>query len=272
MPLELYATYSRNEALRSLDLSGSPQQEWGGRLVIGPEATALFVAVGAAERAPSFLTPDRFRFRPERPFASTVPGNDWLPEELASHTQAGGALHLLVQEGEGYFRFVGQLRLGMYTLPSDYRHQYADFDLAPRLKREYWLRYGGYPGWKLSLNHQEQLLDPGERATLDALLETLRDQEDLHLSLTRYEGDGLTLLGNESEAYVAYQNEWGGEEVVRNPEYPEDTEEVATFYCSCGAGLEMPRCSVVSRANGLNLVREFFSTGVRPAGVEWSEE
>lgn len=272
MPAELYSLYSRPAALEALGLAGASGTGWGGRLVIGPDALAVFTAVGPAESAPSFLTPDRFRFRPDRPYSSTVPGNDWMPEELANPVDRPPDVHLFLQEGEERFRYVGRLRLGMYTLPRDYRHQYADFDVTPRLPREQWLRYGGYPGWKLTLNHQEFLLDAADLASLDARLASLQDQEDAHLFLTRYEGDGLTLLGNPSQAYLAYQNEWGGEEVVRNPAYPEDTEEVGEFYCSCGAGLEMPLCSVVSREQGLEAVREFFASGVRPAGVEWSEE
>jgi hypothetical protein len=272
MPVELYSVYSQPAALEALGIAGASSSRWGGRLVIGPDALALFTAVGPAESAPSFLTPERFRFRPDRPYSRSVPGSDWMPEALAHPADGPPDVHLFLQEGEERYRYVGRLRLGMYTLPRDYRHQYADFDVTPRLAREQWLRYGGYPGWKLTLNHQDTFLDPGDLAALEARLASLRGQEDAHLCLTRYEGDGLTLLANPSHAYLAYQNEWGGEEVVRNPAYPEDTEEVADFYCSCGAGLELPLCSVVSREQGLEAVREFFTSGARPTQVAWSEE
>jgi hypothetical protein len=273
MSIELYTLYSRAAALEALGIEGAAPVAWGGQLVIGASVLALFVTLGPAENASHFPRPEHFCYRPDREYALTLPGEGWVPEALATHRRAGRELHLFVQEGEvGCYRSAGRLGLGMYSLPRDYRQQRAEFDLEPRLPRDLWVRYGGYPGWKLTLRHQERLLAAGDEAVLDACLREVRDVEDVHLSLTRYEGDGLQLLANESQAYLAYENEWGGEEVVINRDYPDDTEEVAAFSCSCGIGLEMPLCNVISRTQGLEAVREFFVTGAQPVSVEWSDE
>lgn len=272
MSLELYAVYSRAAALDALGIAEAPRLEWSGKLVLHSATHALFVTLGPAETAPHFQTPDEFRFRPDQAYSIGGAENHWIPQELTAHGGERRELHLLVREGrEDSFRYVGLVDLQMYTLPGDYRQQRAEFLLEPRLSRGLWLRYGGYPGWKLTRNHREQFLAQDDEAGLATCLDETTDQAEIHLSLTRYEGNCLTLRANESQAYLSYLDEWGGEALSRNPEYPDDTEEIADFYCSCGAALEMPLCYVLPRTLGLDVVREFFATGHRPNRIAWFE-
>lgn len=273
MALELYAVYSRAAALDALGIAEAPRLEWSSQLVLHSADHALLVTLGPAETAPHFHSPDEFRFRPDQAYSIGGAENDWMPPELTAHGGERREFHLLVREGaEDSFRHVGLIDLQMYTLPRDYRQQRAEFRLKPRLPRELWLKYGGYPGWKLTLDHRAQFLAQDDEAGLTGCLDETTGQEEIHLCLTRHEGDCLTLRANESQAYLSYLDEWGGEALSRNPEYPDDTEEIANFYCSCGAALEMPLCYVLPRALGLDGVREFFATGNRPHRITWFEE
>ena len=270
MELQLYRIYTPREAADLLAEGAAVQWLWGEQLALAQHAAALFAAVGSPEAASHFRTPAAFRFRPGAPFRVEPAEFGWMPAALAGSGR-GPRIELFVRDDGGYC-YVGPATLAMYTGAGDFRHQYADLELTSRLPRERWIRYGGYPGWKMTVAHEDHLLEPGDEAGVAALLERTNGDADLHLSLTRYDRDRLTLLANGELAYISYQNEWGGEELSRNPAYDPDTEEIAPFFCNCGTALDMPLCYVVSREASLEAVREFFRTGVRPETIDWFED
>ena len=271
MELQLYRIYTPREAADLLAEGAAVQWLWGEQLALSPHAAALFAAVGPPEAASHFRSPSAFRFRPGAPFQVEPAEFGWMPAALADSARRGPRIELFVRDVGGCC-YVGPAKLAMYTGAGNFRHQYADLELITRLPRELWVRCGGYPGWKVTVAHEDHLLEPGDEPELAALLERASEDADLHLSLTRYEDDRLTLLVNGELAYLSYQNVWGGEELSCNILYEVDTEEVAPFFCTCGIALDMPLCYVISREAGLAAAREFFRTGARPETIEWFED
>ena len=268
--LPLYHPYSRREIRELFGFDQQAVEAWGGQLLILPHQIGLLTAVGPAETAPHFVTPEQFRFRPDQPYFPEDAEYGWMPIALGRHRRSGREVLLFLKETtEDRHLYVGQLGLQMFTGPSDYRHQRVDFRLEPKLPKDLWLRFGGYDGWQLSLNHREYLLADGDLAALTTHLEAVRDAEEIHLTLTRYEEDLLLLRAEKGQAYLRY-NDWeGGEWVSLNAEYPEDTKEVASFYCTCGASLDMPLCHVLPRELALETVLAFFRSGAQPSTIDW---
>jgi len=272
MQPEVGRSYSRSEALALFSANGRSPAFWGGQLVIARDALVFLATLGPGDTAPHFPTPSHFQFRPIKKYTKAA-DVEWMPKPLANNHRIGRSMHLFAnQEPKELYLYLGQLVGGFnYCGGSDYRQQVANFTLDPRLSRDLWLRFGGYPAWKVSVNHRDVLLDMGDEEGFEKYLEEVGSKPDSHLVLTRYEGDSLRLLTNSRQGYLCYEFA-GGYRSSRNPKYPEDIERVALFRCTCGICLEMPLCYAIPKSRAVNALAAYFRTGQLSESIEWRAE
>src|SRR5262249_50867612 len=61
----------------------------------------------------------------------------------------------------------------------------ASFSLSEKLPREVWLKFGGYPGWLVEVNHHSHRVAASDLAAFKQLVNELSGQEFSHLCMTR---------------------------------------------------------------------------------------
>jgi hypothetical protein len=235
----------------------------------------ILATLGPEGVAPHFLKPAHFRFQSTAE-CSDVPDDviyDWIPRPLAENHRIGRALLLFANQQAGApYLYLGELVDGInYCGGKDYRRRWVNFTLAPKLSRKLWLRFGGYPAGKVTINHRDLLLDVGDGERFAACLAEVRSRVDSHLIVTRYKGDSLKLLANEREGYLTYEAKSGSYRMSRNQDYPEDTTELTLFRCTCGISLEMPLCYAIAKERAVEATGEFFRTGRLPASIKWAK-
>lgn len=193
----------------------------------------------------------------------------WFPRPVR---ELGEDDHHLFLRAAGDSEFVYAGPAGLGTIGDGRGGREAGFYLEMRLPHEVWIRIGGYSGWRIEVNHQETIIAPGDRTALETLLRKLGEGELGHLTMTRYEEDSLHLYLNPDRGWLMY---------LRHPSdsglYTRDT--AATnpraevfFECDCGIDLETTMNRTLSREHALELVREFFRTGLLPQSVPWTED
>src|SRR5205823_1609384 len=104
---------------------------------------------------------------------------------------------------------------------------------------EVWLKFGGYPGLLVEVNHQSRRVAAGDLPAFEELVSQLSQQRFSHLCMTRYEEDSLTIHTNATRGWLMY---------LRDPAdggiYTRDTRDQGNldakeiFRCGCGIDLE----------------------------------
>jgi len=142
-----------------------------------------------------------------------------------------------------------------------------------KLPREAWLRFGGYPGWSVEVNHKIHLVDKGDLASFERLVEELPRQEYSHLCMTRYEEDSLSVFTNLRRGWLMYLRYPSDSGVyTRDLAYSGDPKAEEVFRCTCGIGLEFPAGQTLPRELAVQAANEFFQTGELPRRVHWRQE
>jgi hypothetical protein len=274
--MELYQSYSKREIMASLAERGPVQSFWNGQLLVASDVIVCATTLGDPSKAPHFPKPAHFCFRPTANY-DDKPADlvyDWMPKPLANNHQIGRGIYLFVnQKPRARFTYVGELVDGMnYCGGKDYRRSWVNFFLAAKLPRELWLRFGGHPAWKVTVNHRDLLLGEADHDRFDRCVTEAGSEPTAHLILTRYQGDSLKLLTNQEEGYLTYEPEKGAHQTSLNRAYPKDTEKVTLFQCTCGICLEIPRCYAIPKQQAMEAISKFFRSGRLPSSVEWAKD
>lgn len=234
----------------------------GGAFVVFPDTVAGFFEIGDAPGKASFLTAEWLVWRSAD--LETTPYEDaWFPREAR---QTGGH-HLFVREGpEDEFRYLG---LGdLASAGGETGDLRASFRLRERISNEDWIRWTGFDGWLLNVDHKPFQIEGGDTARLLKALKAGLKKKRSHVQLTRYEGDVLEVFFNRERAWPMYLRYSGD-----NGLYLETSGgEVEYFECSCGSELEIPRSGTLDRGAAEELLRHFFEHGALPASLAWTEE
>jgi hypothetical protein len=147
----------------------------------------------------------------------------------------------------------------------------AQFTLSVRLPRDAWVRFGGFPHWKIIVNHEEHRVGSGDERSLRSLLDRMMTKSHGHLAMTRYEEDSLDLFTNEERGWLMYLREPGDSGLyVAEGNDEEDAEE--HFRCDCGIDLEFPRSRTLPLQEAAAVVAAYFRSGALPEFVSWEEQ
>src|SRR5262249_12795795 len=124
----------------------------------------------------------------------------------------------------------------------------ACFYLKSKLPRDHWVRFGGYPGWLIEVNHQTHRVEAGDTAGFARLLAQLPRRKFSHLCMTRYEEDSLTVHTNTRRGWLMYLRDPADSGLyIRDPQCDEDSEDEEVFECTCGIDLEFAASQTLPR-------------------------
>jgi hypothetical protein len=139
--------------------------------------------------------------------------------------------------------------------------------------RDAWIKFGGYPGWLLDINHEIHRIALGDLATFEKLLDVMPQQQFSHLCMTRYEEDSLHVHTNARRGWLMYlRDPMDAGMYVSDPrcgKWPGEEEE---FRCSCGIDLSFRRDQTLPRQRAIHVAIELFQTGKLPQWPQWSEK
>ena len=179
----------------------------------------------------------------------------WLP------TAPDGRYRLFLREraAEKYI-YLGPAHLGAHATGLN---PWAIFELEHKLPKADWLELGGDDGWGIRGDVSARLL-PADLDEFDALLDG-DGSGHLHIALTRYEGDELTLITNHRRALLRYNGRRATGELPR-----EDAPEI---FWSSHRRLDFcaPAEATLSKKGGLAATRHLFACGQIPEWLSWEE-
>lgn len=276
MPPALHAAYSPAEAVAAF---GPGAAEWfcDGQFAVLPAAVLGFFTAREFGPGATVHTPSAVEWRPGR--QDEAPGDDfpWLPAPVrevwaADRSRKVREHHLFLRcPGEDRYAYAGPAHLGAYGFAAGQTS--ASFTLNEKLPRDLWLMLGGYPGWLVAVNHQGHRVDAGDAARLDGLLAGLSARRSGHVSLTRYEGDELSLHTNRTRGWLMYLRHPADSGLyTRDTTYAGDPAAEQVFRCGCGIDLEYTTDRTLPRDQAVEVVRAFFAAGRLPDSVPWTDE
>jgi len=277
--LKIHNWYSIDEALGAFNAS-APEFHCDKQFVVVPQAVLCFATIGETSSQSHVPSPSSLTWRPLR--LDYEPGDSipWLPKSVREvcdrsrkPIQKLREHHVFLRKDkEGKFLYAGVAHLGSYECvrTGDPAKLSANFSLNAKLPRDAWLKFGGYPGWLVEVNHRCHRLGFEDTAIFEKLVQELPSQEFSHLSLTRYEEDSLTLHTNATRGWLMYlERPDDGGIYVRDPGWTGDAERQEIFRCGCGIDLEFPAQHTLPRELAIAAVVEFFKTRQLPRRVDW---
>jgi hypothetical protein len=281
--LTLHQWYTADEAVAAFGGDAASERSCDGQFVILPEAVLCLVTLGETTGEPHIPCPSCLVWRPRRLDYEPSDALPWLPEKVREVYDRGQKpikklrqQHVFLRTpSDERFIYAGPAHLGSYvSVPgNDVTELSADFSLNERLPREAWLKFGGYPGWLVEINHQRYRVDADDLTTFERLVNELPRQEFSHLCMTRYEEDSLTVHTNARRGWLMYlRYPADGGIYARDLEYEGDPRSEEVFECVCGIDLEFPAEQTLPRELAMRAAVEFFQTGELPRCVHWELE
>ena len=285
MPPTLHHGYTPADAVAAFAADARPAVFCDGQFAVLPEHVLGFVTVGDAATASHVPGPSCVIWRPARLDYHPTESCPWLPEAVSevydrtrTHVHKIREHHLLLRAPtDDRVWYAGPAHLGCLTGPPDattvsVADRSACFTLDTRLPRDLWLHLGGYPGWLVEVNHQTQRVDARDLDAFRRLTAELPRQEFAHLSMTRYEGDALTVHTNARRGWLMFQRSpTDGGLYTEDPDYAGDPAAEEFFLCACGIDLQFPAARTLPRDRAIRAAEEFFATGALPRGLVWSD-
>jgi hypothetical protein len=273
--LAAFSEVTRDQAIAALGGSGQAAQYCEGQIVIVGSAILLFAATGGGSDDTRLTASDCVEWRPKR--NDYHPGEQipWLPAAAIpryDHDRKAwvSRSHILLRRRADADRWLycGGAHLGSYAIPRGNDPpgpggpaSYT-FD-AGRIPREFWLEFGGYPGWRMLIAGETHDLCPHEAERLGGLLTALDRPGKVGIVMARWEGDSLQVMLNDRFGFPMYLRtaDDSGIYVRRRDE----VDEMEAFACPCcGDPMEFPRHATLPRAEALALICGFFATGAPP--------
>lgn len=260
----LYEVYSRPAIVGA---TGEPVREaCGGQLIIGRDRLAWL----ATPPEGSFPAPSRFRWTARAQYREADDDFWFLPadvRERAAPTEQGIEM-LFAPDEPSAFVYVGNASLVSYGFSNSASLGEANVDLHQKLPEEIWLRFGGYKGWSLTIDGEEQRgLSP------DAVLARVAPvvaSGGGELWLTRYEEDSLTLLIEPKRAFVMYLDDGDSSVTARDPSMA-GSPSMARFTLSNGQVDEFSLEETLPKDDALAVVQHFVSSGGLAPWIAWVE-
>jgi hypothetical protein len=269
--LALYRVYSQSDVrswvLDSISFTDGVTQFLStkyGLLCLSPLGPApSWYNPGAACAHSYFFSPGSFFW---------IPDQNWL---LAAHDPTErrfdlypffrryhDRIQLFVQDAEGWC-YVGVGHLSTSCATNGVTWKYG-FQVDPTLPRDLWVKLGGYPGWLVIIGHDEHLVI--KQDNVDYLL--LSDWGKLapELTITRYEGDSLFAIKDDSGRAVVKYFTAGGELISHSPVDPRNESERILFLRSDGWEVEVDAVAVISSDEAVRIIKAFLATGC-PVGL-----
>lgn len=207
-------------------------------------------------------------WRAARQYKAAWRGFDaFVPAALRGRRAA--ELHLVGEGADGALAYLGPALLAAYGRSGSESHGEASFHLFNRLSRELWLRLGGFAGIRLDANGVRDDLDANEvpAAVAGALVVSATGQ----LGLSRWTGEGLTLLFERERAFVM---ELAGPDytgsVACDPQRSGQRRPVR-FTLSNGQVDEWPLEATVSRKQALDAVTDWVNAR-RTEALRWTDD
>jgi len=275
----LHTWYTYEDAIAAFPHFMPPKTYCENQFAVLSSDVLCFATLGKPENEPHLSSPIDFVFRPR------TLHSPWIPKAVTDVYYWHGLvkkrrqkhIFLRIPSDERYL-YAGKAHLGSYSSPiqgeriSQISHLSAHFTLEHRLPLEHWRHLGGYQGWKVILNDADHTIQSGDREAFAALLNSVREREFSHISITRYEGDTLDLFTNSTRGWLMY---------LRSPDdsglYLDDFEfsdapsTIESFRCDCGIDLEFPTEQTLSRDTAIETAFEFFEKGELPRPADWRE-
>lgn len=280
----LHQWYMPDEAVAAIGDTATPEFLCDDQFVFLSQVVLCFATVGDAATESHVSCPSCVVWRPNRLDYATSDEYPWLPEKVREVWDRSQKEVKKIRDHHVFLRlpadvrffYAGKAHLGSYGgpmtggTPAD---RSANFSLNEKLPRDIWLRFGGYPGWLIDVNHRTQRVENGDLRAFRQLIEELPHQEFSHLCMTRYEEDSLTLHTNARRGWLMYLREpANGGIYTRDPEYAGNPKAEEIFRCACGIDLEFSADQTLPRDLAIRAAEEFFVTGDLPECVHWSAE
>ncbi len=266
--LQLYKTYSKNEAVQLFNSRICKELSFGDFIALDNE----ILCFSELDTRNIFDTPSDFLYIPNKLLKNLEGKYAWLPTEVREARNYKKKLYLFVKKiAQESYVYIGEVFLTSYRHSNNFEECNAHFSLSTKLRQAIWLTLGRYKNWCITFNHKEYFLEFDDIHSLEKLYKDFALSESLHIELTRYEEDVLSLNLNSKNAWLMYLREPGdsGLYLKRGDEEDYTIEE---FSCSCGITLGVPTYQIVSRNEGLSILKDFFKTGNLPTQYNWSEE
>lgn len=277
MSLQLHMTYSMNAAIDGFE--GKAQLWCDNQFAVLSGAVLGFITIGESTDESHLSSPSTVIWKPARIDYVQSYEYTWLPADVRDVFDRNG--HEVIRLRQHYifvrpkgiddFVYAGEAHLGSYGGPQDNNpgNREANFSLTEKLPREVWLLCGGYNGWQIEINHEDHIVEEGDMARLDELLNRLIQRDYSHLCMTRYEEDSLTIHTNPECAWLMYLREPADSGLYLNNSTVGDNEK--HFQCVCGISMEFPANQTVSHVQAAQIARHFFRAGNLPDDMEWME-
>ena len=274
--LKLHRWYSVEQILFSFPGIDRAEFFCDGQFVALPDTVVCFIALGAGETASHVETSSCLTWMPRRLDYAPKERLPWLPEKLrrifADDDRRAPLQHVFLRgeddDPSRYF-YAGEVDLTGVAIGG---RRAVNFELKERLPRSAWLRFGGYPGWMVEVNHKWHRVEPGDASTFASLAGELVAGEHTHLWMMRYEQDSLSVLTNDHCAWLMYARAPGDRGLrFRDPAYEGDRQAEELFLCTCGIDSKFPASSTLPRADAARVAVTFFETGKLPEWINWVE-
>ena len=277
----LHHWYTPDEAVATFGGDVAFESFCDGQFLVLHKVVLCLSTLGETDEQPHVSCPSCFVWRPARLDYDPADEMPWLPEKVRevwdrSQKQVKKLrdhhVFLRTPSDERFF-YAGPAHLGSYgSVPGrNGTGVSANFSLKARLPREMWLKFGGYPGWLVEVNHHSARIGVGDLPVFEQLVNQLPQHEFSHLGMTRYEEDSLTIHTNASRGWLMYLRYPGdGGIYTRDLHYNGNAEAEEVFKCVCGIDLELPGSQTVPRDLAMRAAVEFYLTGQLPQCVHWN--
>src|SRR5262249_10269245 len=131
-----------------------------GQFIVLPKVVLCFATLGETQGASHLPCPSCFSWRPRHLGYEPSDEFPWLPKKVRevwdrSQKQATKLrdhhIFLRIPTDERFF-YAGRAHLGSYGNING-TGESANFSLKEKLPQDVWLKFGGYPGWLVEVNH-----------------------------------------------------------------------------------------------------------------------
>ncbi len=280
MPPTLHGEYDVESAIAAFGPSQRRTSYCGGHFVVLDHAVLCFLTLRQDDPTTAFTSPTELTWRPPKHFDTPAEELPWLPKDVRESRER----HLFVRPlASKPYLYVGPAHLGSYSYrPGGNADVEAGFSLNEKLPRELWLRFGGYAGWQVDLNHSIVFVPADDDVAFDTLVRAALAEQTSHFIMTRYEGDSMHLFLNPERGWLMYLREPADSGLyILDPAFERDVDDVDDVYyqepeedfeCTCGISMTFPRSQTLPRERAADVVREFFATrGALPETIDWFE-
>jgi hypothetical protein len=275
--LQIHRECTMHDAIA--DFGGHGEVWCDDQFAVLPRTVLCFIVVGPGTDDPHLSQPSTVVWKPKRLDYAPDDEYPWLPTPVRDVYDRSGPrvvrlrthhLFLRTVRMTGFY-YIGEAHLGCYSGPRGIEpgNREACFSLNEKVSPKIWQTCGGYTGWKVELDHEEQVIS--DFSAMENVLCRLRSDAYSHLFMTRYEEDSLTIHTNpQGRAWLMYLSQPDDSGLyVNNPGLGT---ELQNFRCGCGIDLDFPANQTLPCATAIKIARSLYEAGELPNYVDWTPE